>query len=43
MVGSDYPYNMGDVRPVDSLEKVGLDEATFKAIMHGNADRFLAR
>ncbi len=43
MVGSDYPYNMGDTRPVDSLEKVGLDEETFKAIMHGNAERFLSR
>jgi len=43
MIGSDYPYNMGDTRPVDSLEKAGLDEATFKAIMQGNAERFLGR
>ena len=41
MVGSDYPFNMGDTDPVGSLEKVGLDEATLTAILRTNAERFL--
>jgi aminocarboxymuconate-semialdehyde decarboxylase len=41
MIGSDYPYNMGDLDPVGTLEKAGLDQATVTAILQGNAQRFL--
>ena len=37
LVGSDYPFNMGDPDPVGSLEKAGLDAA----ITAANARRFL--
>jgi len=43
MVGSDYPYNMGDTDPRGSLEKAGLDDATLTAILQTNAERFLGR
>jgi aminocarboxymuconate-semialdehyde decarboxylase len=42
LVGSDYPFAMGDPDPVASLEGVGLDEATRFAVSAGNARRFLA-
>jgi len=37
LVGSDYPFNMGDPDPVGTLEKAGLDPALTAA----NARRFL--
>ena len=37
LVGSDYPFNMGDPDPVGTLEKAGLDAALTAA----NARRFL--
>ena len=37
LVGSDYPFNMGDTDPVGTLEKAGLDPALTAA----NARRFL--
>jgi aminocarboxymuconate-semialdehyde decarboxylase len=43
MVGSDYPYAMGDTDPVGSLEKAGLEQATLSAILQTNAERFLGR
>lgn len=40
-VGSDYPFNMGDMDPLGTLEKAGLDPEAVKAIRSGNATRFL--
>jgi aminocarboxymuconate-semialdehyde decarboxylase len=37
LVGSDYPFNMGDPDPVGTLEKAGIDPA----VTAGNARRFL--
>jgi aminocarboxymuconate-semialdehyde decarboxylase len=41
MVGSDYPFVMGDPDPVGALERLGLDGAAHSAISAGNARRFL--
>jgi aminocarboxymuconate-semialdehyde decarboxylase len=42
LVGSDYPFNMGDPDPVGTLERARLDAAAHAAITAGNARRFLA-
>jgi aminocarboxymuconate-semialdehyde decarboxylase len=41
MLGTDYPFAMGDPTPLDTLAKTGLDGATVAAITSGNARRFL--
>ena len=41
LLGSDYPFIMGDPDPVASLEAVKLDDPTHFAISAGNARRFL--
>jgi aminocarboxymuconate-semialdehyde decarboxylase len=41
VVGSDYPFNMGDTDPLGTLEKAGLDAAALAAVTAGNAVRFL--
>jgi len=41
VLGSDYPFNMGDPNPVGTLERSGLDPATIAAITAGNGRRFL--
>ena len=41
LVGSDYPFAMGDADPVALLERSGLDQATLTAITQANAARFL--
>ena len=41
VVGTDYPYAMGDFHPMKTLEAAVLDAATLKAITEGNAKRFL--
>lgn len=43
LIGTDYPFNFHDSRPVASLEAAGLDTATLAQLQHGNARRFLAR
>lgn len=40
-IGSDYPFNMGDLDPVGTLEKAGFDAGVLAAIRCGNATRFL--
>ncbi|MBI3372515.1 MAG: amidohydrolase [Betaproteobacteria bacterium] len=40
-IGSDYPFNMGDLDPVGTLEKAGFDAGVLAAIRSGNAKRFL--
>jgi aminocarboxymuconate-semialdehyde decarboxylase len=42
LVGSDYPFNMGDPDPVGSLERLKLDDDRHFAISAENARRFLA-
>jgi aminocarboxymuconate-semialdehyde decarboxylase len=41
MVGSDYPFVMGDRDPVGALERLELDHDAHHAISAGNARRFL--
>jgi len=41
MIGSDYPFNMGDPDPVGTLEKAGLGATEVRAILAANALRFL--
>jgi len=41
VVGSDYPYAMGDPDPVGTLEKAGFEPEVFEAITSNNARRFL--
>jgi predicted TIM-barrel fold metal-dependent hydrolase len=43
VVGSDYPFNMGDPDPVVSVGKTGLDAETIRAVLYENAERFLGR
>lgn len=43
VLGSDYPFPMGDLTPVDTLDEVeGLDEDARAAILGGNVERLLA-
>lgn len=41
LIGSDYPFAMGEGDPVGLLERSGLDAAVLRSITHGNAQRFL--
>jgi aminocarboxymuconate-semialdehyde decarboxylase len=41
MIGSDYPFNMGDPDPLGTAEKAGFDAAALQALRAGNARRFL--
>jgi aminocarboxymuconate-semialdehyde decarboxylase len=41
VLGSDYPFTMGDLQPVAALDRAELDNATYAAISAGNARRFL--
>jgi len=41
LVGTDYPYAMGDNHPMKTLEAALLDEATLRAVTAENAKRFL--
>ena len=41
VVGSDYPFAMGELDPIGLLGRSGLDSATVAAITSGNAKRFL--
>jgi aminocarboxymuconate-semialdehyde decarboxylase len=40
MLGSDYPFDMGDPDPLGTLEKAGLDEAAMHAVRGGTAISF---
>jgi aminocarboxymuconate-semialdehyde decarboxylase len=40
-VGTDYPFALGDMTPLGTLEKAALDSATMAAITSSNAKRFL--
>jgi len=41
IVGSDYPFAMGDPNPIATLQKTGLGPDVIAAITCGNAQRFL--
>ena len=41
LLGTDYPFAMGDTDPLGTLSKTGLDAATVEGITSGNAIRFL--
>ena len=41
VVGSDYPFAMGDPDPLGTLEKAGFEPEVLTAIVSGNAQRFL--
>jgi aminocarboxymuconate-semialdehyde decarboxylase len=41
VLGSDYPFNMGDPDPIGTLERSGLGAAAIAAITSGNGRRFL--
>ena len=39
MVGTDYPFDMGDSRPLDTVRVLGLDDEQNKSLQGGNAVR----
>jgi aminocarboxymuconate-semialdehyde decarboxylase len=41
VLGSDYPFALGETDPVAFLERCGLDPESEAAIFRGNAARFL--
>ena len=41
VVGTDYPFALGDWKPLETLEKSGLDERVLTGITSTNARRFL--
>jgi aminocarboxymuconate-semialdehyde decarboxylase len=43
MLGTDYPFNFHDPRPLARLDDAGLPPATRDALAFGNARRFLGR
>jgi aminocarboxymuconate-semialdehyde decarboxylase len=42
LLGSDYPFDMGDARQVDTVRALGLAPAVEAAILAGNAERILS-
>lgn len=41
MIGTDYPFNFHDKRPVQRIMDAGFDEQTMAQLTHANAKRFL--
>jgi aminocarboxymuconate-semialdehyde decarboxylase len=41
LLGSDYPFDMGDARHADTVRALGLDADSEQAILAGNAERLL--
>jgi aminocarboxymuconate-semialdehyde decarboxylase len=41
LLGSDYPFDMGDARPVDTVRALRLPPEVEAAILAGNAERLL--
>jgi aminocarboxymuconate-semialdehyde decarboxylase len=42
LLGSDYPFDMGDRHPVHTVRRAGLDDDDEAAVLSGNAERLLA-
>jgi aminocarboxymuconate-semialdehyde decarboxylase len=41
MVGTDYPYTLGDWMSVETIEQMNCTEAEREAMLHGNARALL--
>jgi aminocarboxymuconate-semialdehyde decarboxylase len=41
MIGTDYPFNFHEHRPVARIEQAGFDDAASQMLLHVNARRFL--
>ena len=41
LVGTDYPFALGDTKPLETLEKAGLGKDVLAAVTSANARRFL--
>lgn len=41
MVGTDYPFNFHDARPIESIRAAGFDDAVVDQLTQANARRFL--
>jgi aminocarboxymuconate-semialdehyde decarboxylase len=42
LLGSDYPFDMADRHPAETVRRAGLDQADEAALLYGNAERLLA-
>ena len=42
LLGSDYPFDMGDPHPVETVRRATLWEEDEAALLSGNAERLLA-
>jgi aminocarboxymuconate-semialdehyde decarboxylase len=42
LLGSDYPFDMADPHPVETVRRAGLDAEDEMALLWGNAERLLA-
>jgi aminocarboxymuconate-semialdehyde decarboxylase len=42
LLGSDYPFDMADPRPVETVRSAGLSEEDEAAVLSGNVQRLLA-
>jgi aminocarboxymuconate-semialdehyde decarboxylase len=42
LLGSDYPFDMADAHPVETVRAAGLSEEDEAAVLSGNAERLLA-
>jgi aminocarboxymuconate-semialdehyde decarboxylase len=43
VAGSDYPFDMADARPAETVRACGLDQAAEHAVLEGNAERLITR
>jgi aminocarboxymuconate-semialdehyde decarboxylase len=43
LLGSDYPFDMGDERPVETIRRLGLELEVEKMILGENALRLIGR
>jgi aminocarboxymuconate-semialdehyde decarboxylase len=43
LLGSDYPFDMGDERPVETVRRLDLDAGVERSILGENALRLIAR
>jgi aminocarboxymuconate-semialdehyde decarboxylase len=43
LLGSDYPFDMADPAPVDTVKALGLEDEVEGAVLGGNAERLLVR
>jgi aminocarboxymuconate-semialdehyde decarboxylase len=41
LLGSDHPFDMGDLRPAETVRAAQLDPADESAVLGGNASRLL--